>query len=569
MTAFAWLARWARGPWGARRAQSACPAAYWQVTLNHPRELGSLLLNRLLEPCLFLELPLFSVKCKGILLIEPRAQVPEHVCSMRNFAVLLAIARFIAVFPLAMPSIAEAQERSALLPSTTPVYHGRKPSVILIVADDLGYGDIGCYGQTKIKTPNIDRLASGGARFTSFYSGSTVCAPSRCALMTGQHTGHGYIRGNALVPLRLQDKTMAEVLKDAGYLTALIGKWGLGEPDSTGLPQRQGFDHFFGYLNQAHAHDYYTDNLWRRDPQSGFEGQSRFPENSGGNKKIYTHDLFTTAALSFVHQHSPDIFNKQQPFFLFLSYTVPHANNEETRVSGNGMQVPSDEPYSAQSWPQPEKNKAAMITRMDRDVGQLMAMLERHKVADSTIVIFTSDNGPHKEGGNDPKFFNSSGPFRGIKRDLYEGGIRVPFIVRWPDGVKPGRVVDEPWAMWDILPTLAEIAKTTPPSGIDGISMLPTLSGKTQTNRHDSFYWEFHEKGFHQAARKGDWKAVVPSGKKLELYDLSKDLGETNNVAAANPEIALQLTELMAASRTESELWPIKRASAAEKSLER
>lgn len=462
------------------------------------------------------------------------------------------------LFLLLGVSILSAQERSALLSTNQPAPAPRKPCIVFIMADDLGYGDLGCYGQSKIKTPNLDKLAAEGVRFTSFYAGSTVCAPSRCALMTGMHTGHATIRGNALVPLRPQDRTIAEVLKDAGYLTALIGKWGLGEPDTSGLPQRQGFDHFLGYLNQTHAHDYYTDHLWRYDPLSGYEGQNQFPENTGGGKRIYAPDLFTTAALNFIRSYKPDRLNQQRPFFLFLSYTIPHANNEETRKSGNGMQVPSDEPYNNEPWPQQEKNKAAMITRIDRDIGFILESLKGFGIDQNTIIMFTSDNGPHKEGGNDPKFFQSSGPFRGIKRDLYEGGIRVPMIVRWPDGLKPGRVSDQVWAMWDVLPTLAEAARVKAPDGIDGISMFPAITGRAQTNQHEYLYWEFHEKGFHQAARKGDWKAVSPAGKSLEIYNLAKDPGETNNVAQSNAELVRDFTEYFKTARTESEQWPIK-----------
>lgn len=454
-------------------------------------------------------------------------------------------------------SLFGAEKGAAVVPTPPPA--ARKPSILFIMADDLGYGDLGCYGQTKLKTPNIDKLAAEGVRFTQFYAGSTVCAPSRSALMTGQHTGHTWIRGNANVPLRPADRTLAEVLKDAGYLTALIGKWGLGEPDSTGVPQRQGFDHFIGYLNQTHAHDYYTDYLWRVDPQTGYEGQSKFPENSAGEKKIYMPDVFTTAALNFIRAHKPDRLNRHRPFFLFLSYTIPHANNEETRRSGNGMQVPSDVPYNTEPWPQPERNKAAMITRMDSDIGRIMEQLRQYGLDNNTIIFFTSDNGPHKEGGNDPKFFRSSGPFRGIKRDLYEGGIRVPMIVRWPDGLKPGMVSDQVWAMWDVLPTAAEIAGVKPPARIDGISMLPAITGRPQTNQHEFLYWEFHERGSHQAARKGDWKAVVPAGKPLELYNLAKDPGETNNIASAEADLVRTFTEYLKTARTESEHWPMKK----------
>src|ERR1039458_3976584 len=284
----------------------------------------------------------------------------------------------------------------------------RKPSIIFILADDLGYGDLGCYGQTKIKTPNLDRLAAEGMRFTSFYAGSTVCAPSRCALMTGLHTGHAIIRGNATVALRAQDLTVAEVLKPAGYRTALIGKWGLGNPNTTGVPQKKGFDEFLGYLDQVHAHDYYTDYLWRYDPpgntKPGYDGRIEFAENRGGKKVVYVDDLFTQAALNFVSLNKPEPFNNFRPFFLYLAYTIPHANNEEGQRTGNGMQVPSAAPYPDEPWPQPEKNKAAMITRMDADIGRLMDKLRALKIDDNTVVFFSSDNGPHKEGGVDPKF---------------------------------------------------------------------------------------------------------------------------------------------------------------------
>ena len=441
----------------------------------------------------------------------------------------------------------------------------RKPSIIFILADDLGYGDLGCYGQTRIKTPNLDQLAADGMRFTSFYAGSTVCAPSRCALMTGLHTGHALIRGNATLALRPQDQTVAEVLKPAGYHTALIGKWGLGNPATTGVPQEKGFDEFLGYLDQVHAHDYYTDYLWRHDPSGkskpGYEGKVEFPQNQGGQKGLYMDDLFTKAGLNFVTVNKPDQFNGYRPFFLYLAYTIPHANNEEDQRSGNGMQVPTDAPYSAEQWPQPEKNKAAMITRMDADIGRLMEKLKELKIDDNTVVFFTSDNGPHKEGGVDPTFFQSSGPFRGIKRDLYEGGIRVPLIVRWPAKIKRGTVSDRVSAFWDILPTAAEMAQAPVPEKLDGLSLLPTLLGKAQTNQHDFLYWEFHERGFQQAARMDDWKAVRPQvGKPIELYNLKTDPGEKENVAEKNPEVVAKLEAYLKTARTESADWPIKLA---------
>ena len=441
----------------------------------------------------------------------------------------------------------------------------RKPNIIFILADDLGYGELGCYGQTKIKTPRLDQLAADGMRFTSFYAGSTVCAPSRCALMTGLHTGHALIRGNGTIALRPQDLTVAEVLKQAGYHTGLIGKWGLGNPNTTGVPQKKGFDEFLGYLDQAHAHDYYTDHLWRYDPPSsakpGYDGQMEFPENRGGQKGLYTHDLFTTAALNFVAINKPDQFNHYRPFFLYLAYTIPHANNEEGQRTGNGMQVPSDAPYSDEPWPQTEKNKAAMITRMDADVGRLMDKLKDLKIDDNTVVFFSSDNGPHKEGGVDPKFFQSAGPLRGIKRDLYEGGIRMPLIVRWPGKIKSGTVSDRVSAFWDFLPTAAEMARLKVPENLDGLSLLPALLGRPQTNQHDFLYWEFHERGFQQAARMGDWKAVRPQAcAPLELYNLKTDLGEKENVAQKNPEVVAKIEAYLKTARTESEQWPIKPA---------
>jgi arylsulfatase A-like enzyme len=428
------------------------------------------------------------------------------------------------------------------------------------MADDLGYGDLGCYGQTMIQTTNLDRLAAEGIRFTDFYAGSTVCAPSRCSLMTGLHTGHAFIRGNGSQALRSEDLTIAELLKKAGYHTGLIGKWGLGNENSTGMPREKGFDEFVGYLDHVHAHDYYTDHLWRSDSRTGYNDWEIFPENQAGKKSLYMHDLFTKAALNFVSINKPEQFNQYRPFFLCLSYTIPHANNEEAKRSGNGMQVPEDDPYSGQPWPQPEKNKAAMITRLDNDVGKLLAKLQELKIEQNTVIFFTSDNGPHKEGGVDPKFFTSGGPLRGIKRDLYEGGIRVPLIVHWPAKIKPGRVTNQLWSFWDFLPTAADIATTKASDGLDGISMLPLLLGRAQTNHHEFLYWEFHERGFQQAVRTGRWKAVRPQvGEPLELYDLETDLAEKTNVAAKHPEVVARIEAYLKSARTESAQWPIKK----------
>ena len=435
----------------------------------------------------------------------------------------------------------------------------RRPNIILIVADDLGYGDLGCYGQTKIQTPNLDKLAAQGIRFTDFYAGSTVCAPSRCALMTGLHTGHAFIRGNGSQALRPEDLTVAQILRDAGYHTGLIGKWGLGNENTTGTPLEKGFDEFAGYLDHVHAHDYYTDHLWRSDSRTGTNDWIYFPENQGA-QRLYTHDLFTKAALNFVSINKPEQFNHYRPFFLYLAYTIPHANNEEAKRSGNGMQVPDDAPYSSEAWPQTEKNKAAMITRLDRDIGSLIAKLQELRIDENTVIFFTSDNGPHQEGGVDPKFFQSGGPLRGIKRDLYEGGIRVPMIVYWPAKIKTGRVSQQVWSFWDFLPTAAEIALVKPPEKIDGISMLPTLLGRAQTNQHELLYWEFHERGFQQAARMGRWKAVRPQADQpLELYDLQTDEAEKHNVASEHPDVLAKLETYFKTARTESPQWQIKK----------
>ncbi len=452
--------------------------------------------------------------------------------------------------------------QTVLAASTTPSpATGSKPNIILILADDLGYGDLGCYGQQKIKTPNLDKFAAEGIRFTDCYAGSTVCAPSSAALMTGLHSGHNRIRGNGRNNgLAAEDTTVAEVLKNACYHTCRIGKWGLGEEGSPGVPQKKGFDEFVGYLTQTHAHDYYTDHLFRYDPKTGFEGRQELAENWEGKKGLYVPDLFTTAAMNFLKLNKPERGKVPTPFFLFLACITPHANDEEGKRSGNGMQVPSDAPYSEQNWPQVEKNKAAMITRLDRDVGTILDKLRDLKLESNTLVLFSSDNGPHQEGGVDPKFFNSGGSLRGIKRDLYEGGIRVPLLARWPGKIKPGQTNDEICAFWDFLPTAAELAGAKPPANLDGISIAPTLLGRPQTNHHDFLYWEFHERGFQQAGRMNDWKAVRPQASEpLELYNLKTDIGEKTNVAAEHSDIVKKMDTLLKGARTESPDWPIRK----------
>ncbi len=436
----------------------------------------------------------------------------------------------------------------------------RKPNIVFILADDLGYGDLGCYGQKKIKTPDLDRLAKDGVRFTQAYAGSTVCAPSRCALMTGRHTGHCRTRGNgggggpkSNVPLAPDDICVAELLKKAGYTTALVGKWGLGEEGSTGVPTRKGFDHFFGYLNQHHAHNYYPDFLWRGEKKVEIGNPQSKVENVAEKFNVYAPDLFLADALRFVTD------NKSKPFFLYFATTAPHANNEKTRATGDGNEVPSDAPYTAEDWPRAEKNKAAMITRMDADVGTLLAKIKELGLDKDTVVIFSSDNGPHQEGGNKVEFFASSGPHRGFKRSLTDGGIRVPAIVRWTGTTEPGTTSDHVWAFWDFLPTACDLAGVEIPKGLDGISFTPAITGKGDQKRHEFLYWEFHEGGTAQAVRHGDWKAIRNApGKPLELYDVARDPAEKQNVAAGHPAVVAKIEAYLKTARTDSKEFPVR-----------
>ena len=441
------------------------------------------------------------------------------------------------------------------------------PNIVFILADDLGYGDLGCYGQEKILTPHLDKLAADGIRFTQCYAGSTVCAPARCALMTGLHTGHCRTRGNGggavprgNVPLRPDDVTVAEVLKTAGYKTALIGKWGIGEAGSTGVPNKQGFDYFYGYLNQHHAHNYYPDFLWRNQEKVSLPNPQSDRDGVAAKEVAYVPDLCRDEALTWIDQ------NKAGPFFLYYSTTIPHANNEKTRVTKNGNEVPSDAPYSDKPWPQPEKDKAAMITRLDADVGQLLTKLDDLGIADDTVVIFTSDNGPHREGGNNPDFFDSNGPYSGIKRALTDGGIRVPGIVRWTGVTKPGTVSDHVWAFWDFLPTAADLASVPTPARLDGISFAPTITGQGDQKEHDYLYWEFHEGGFKQAVRHGDWKAIRKApGEPLELYDLATDPAEAKNLSIEYPDVIARIEAYLKTARTDSKAFPVRAAKKKQK----
>lgn len=414
----------------------------------------------------------------------------------------------------------------------------RPPNVIFVLADDLGYADVGCYGQQEIQTPHIDALAQNGLRFTQVYSGSTVCAPSRCCLMTGRHTGHATIRGNAEphVPLSEDEVTLAQIFQRAGYRTGAFGKWGLGTPpDLHALPTRKGFDTFYGYLHQVHAHTYYPNMLWNN------ERESYIPQNLSGLNQRYSHDLITERALKFIDDHH------SHPFFLYAPFTPPHGRFE----------VPDLGIYEDKSWPPTMRTIAAMITRLDASVGMIVDRLKRYGIERDTLVIFSSDNGP---GVAAARHFKSNGPLRGFKRDLYEGGIRVPFIAHWPGRIRAG-VSNEVFAFWDMLPTSAELTAQKAPDGLDGVSVLKALLGEGPVPDPDRpLYWEFHERGFSQALRWRNWKAVRPKGggvkgAPVELYDLAEDLSEKNNLAARHPDIASRMIKLMDEARTPAPFW--------------
>lgn len=421
-----------------------------------------------------------------------------------------------------------------------------QPNIIYILADDLGYGDLGCYGQQKFSTPNIDALANDGMRFTQNYSGSTVSAPSRCCLLTGKHTGHAAIRGNInekgsdgkLYDTSLPDSevTIAELLKTRNYTTACIGKWGMGGVGSEGHPNKQGFDYFYGYLGQGNAHWYYPEYIHENSTEIVL------------GKKVYTHDLFENKAVEFIKS------NTKKPFFLYLAVTIPHAELQipaEYRTAYENSFMPEKAhkgDYSPQE--KPHATFAAMVSRLDMTVGKLNQLLRDLKLEENTIVIFSSDNGPHKEGGADPLFFNSSGGLRGTKRDLYEGGIRVPMIVKWPQVIKSGTISELPTAFWDVLPTLSQAVGLKQTSNIDGISFLPTLKGEKQTKKHKTFYWEFHEQGGKQAILCGDWKLIklnvkTPDKACFELYNIKDDLSEKNNLANTKTDIVKKLSKLL------------------------
>jgi arylsulfatase A-like enzyme len=449
------------------------------------------------------------------------------------------------------------------------------PNIILILADDLGWGDLGSYGQTKIKTPHLDRLAAEGMRFTQFYSGSPVCAPSRCALMTGKHGGHAYIRNNREVqpegqwPIPASEVTIAELLKSRGYATGAFGKWGLGFVGTEGDPNKQGFDLFYGYNCQREAHNFYPDHLWRNSERVELEGNTR-----GLTGKHYSHDLIEAEALRFIRD------NKDRPFFAYVPFTIPHL----------ALQVPEDSlaeyvgkwddpPYDGKNGylphPTPRAAYAAMITRMDRSVGRMMALLKELKLDASTLVIFSSDNGgafgevtkdfefkPGRMGGTDYIFFGSTGKFRAFKGSVYEGGIRVPFIARWPGKIKSGTLSELPAVFYDVLPTLCEAAGVKAPSNTDGLSLLPTLMRRGRQARREFLLWEFGGYGGQQAVRLGNWKGLrrnLHQGNlKIELYNLATDVGEQHDVAARYPQIVERIAAIMRREHTNSEAFPIK-----------
>jgi len=430
------------------------------------------------------------------------------------------------------------------------------PNIVYILADDLGYGDLSCYGQTKFKTPHIDSLAQRGMRFTQHYAGSAVCAPSRCTLMTGLHTGHAPVRGNTeqqpegQAPMPAGTYTVAKCLQEAGYKTGCFGKWGLGYPGSESDPLQVGFDHFYGYNCQRLAHCYYPAFLWCDKNRELLWG------NVASRRDDYAPDLIHAEALKFIRQ------NRETPFFCYYAAVQPHADMvapEKYLKKYRGKYLPEFS-YTAGYYAAQSEGHAAfagMVNVLDDYVGELIAELDRLGIADNTLVILTSDNGPHQEGGHDPEYFSSSGPLKGKKRDLYEGGVRVPMIAAWPGKVAAGTWSDHVSAFWDFLPTVAELVGSSLAKPVDGISMLPTLLGRGKQQQHDYLYWEFHEMKGRVAIRQGKWKGVryhvnARSDSPLELYDLSKDLGETNDIAFQFPQVAAKLNTLLLQARTES-----------------
>ena len=463
---------------------------------------------------------------------------------------------------------------SGCQPAETPAE--RPPNIVYLLADDLGYAEVGAYGQEWIQTPHLDRLAAEGIRFTQHYSGNAVCAPSRSVLMTGKHPGHAYIRDNGdpehlqymkdefgwefpgQNPIPDEEITIAEMLKQKGYATAAIGKWGLGHFGTTGDPNLQGFDLFYGFNCQRHAHNHYPRFLWRNRQKEEQPGNDRTL-----NGETYSQDRFTEEALAFIRQHEDD------PFFLYVPFAIPHLSIQapESSLAQYQGKIP-EEDYEHTAYlehPYPRAGYAAMVSHLDRDIGRIVSLIDELGLAENTLIMFSSDNGPtfNRLGGSDSDFFKSAGPFRGLKGSLYEGGIRVPFIARWPGKIQAGASSDHLSAFWDIMPTIAEATGTRAPEQIDGISLLPTLLGQNNQQQHDYLYWEFPGYGGQQVARKGNWKAVRqnilradnPNPLNIELYNLQEDISESNDVSAQHPDIVTDFQQIMQEARTPSSLF--------------
>ncbi len=481
----------------------------------------------------------FAVSALATVRISKPGLAPKRLMfRTRRFSLNVALFSVVASLLVACPGFAA---------------EARKPNIVYILLDDAGYGDLSCYGQKLFATPNIDRLAAEGMKFSDHYSGSTVCAPTRCCLMTGVHTGHSNVRGNREVKPEGQAAMPADIvtilrlLRSAGYTTGAFGKWGLGAPGSPSDPAEH-FDQFFGYNCQRQAHTYYPDHLWNNRERIELDG------------KTYSATMIGDAALDFIRD------NKDKPFFAFLPVTIPHAamHAPESYVAPFRKKFPQFEnkigKYRGPLVKNPVAAFAGMMTLLDEQVGEVLDLLQELDLDESTLVMLTSDNGPHQEGGHDPEFFNSNGPLRGHKRDLYEGGIRTPLLARWPGKIKPGSVSNLVSAHWDMLPTFCELAGVPTPAGIDGISMLKTLTGKAGQRQHEYLYWEFYERGGKRAVRFGDWKAVQLNINKdpnspIELYNLPTDIGESTNVSSSHPNLIKLAKRMFVDAHTPSPFW--------------
>lgn len=431
---------------------------------------------------------------------------------------------------------------------------GKKPNVLFILVDDMGFGDLSCYGQSTLSTPEIDQLASEGLSFINHYTGAPVCAPSRASLLSGKHTGHTNVRGNSPAQLLHDDEeTLAKLMKRAGYVTGGIGKWGIGHPPPANDPEMKGFDYFYGYVNMWHAHNFYPEFMYRNGVKVPLQNKTQLvdgknpwahmPEGTGVAevRKEYAHDLFDAEAVNFIEQ------NKDTSFFLYLALNVPHANNEGVP---DGMEVPSYGPYADKDWPVQEKGFAAMMANIDTTIGMLQDKLNELGIAENTVIVFASDNGPHQEGGHKMEFFNSNGSLKGMKRDLWEGGVKTPLIIKWPGMVAPNTRTAHLSAFWDFLPTFAELTGTPIEGETDGISMLPIILGDTTAQKqHDYLYWEFYELDGRQSVVKDGWKCVKfdiqLDAPYYELYNLNEDPYETKNVADEHPELIKEMQAIM------------------------